>query len=206
MRLLQILILTLFALPCFGQIVDPLLDYQVDSVLNDTTGQYEKIYVLYDTIGDVATGNYTISVQTLDSAGIVLALYEKTLSALNRVGDVEAARLNFISYGVECRSKAAEIVGSDEYRAVIAPEVRPLLEGEWRYRYAGNLTALTADDLGRFRQADNTLQLVANPWSRTWVVFIDKLQADEQIEMYRVAEDFWIGTGQQGRAILRKIN
>jgi len=38
------------------------------------------------------------------------------------------------------------------------------------------------------------------------VVFIDKLQADEQIEMYKVADDFWIGTGAQGRAILRKLN
>jgi len=206
MKLIKVIIFFFLALPCFGQIADPLLDYRVDSVFSDSLGQYIKAYVLSDTTGDVASGNYTVEVQTIDSANFVQSLYSKTLSTLNRVGNVEAARLNFISYGVEYRSKAAEIVGSDQYRATIAPLVRPPLEGEWVYRYDGALTNLTADDLGRFRQADNTLHLIANPWSRTWIVFIDKLQADEQIEMYKVAEDFWIGTGAQGRAILRKIN
>jgi len=195
-----------FVQTCFAQIADPLLDYRVDSVFNDSLGEYVTVYVLSDTTGDVASGNYTVEVQTLDSANFVQSLYFKTFDALNRVGDVEAARLNFISYGVEYRSKAAEIVGSDQYRATIAPLVRTGLQGEWVYRYDGALTNLTADDLGRFRQADNTLHLIANPWSRTWIVFIDKLQANEQIEMYRVAEDFWIGTGAQGRAILRKLN
>jgi len=180
------------SLPAFSQITDPLLDYQVDSVFNDSLGEYVSVYVLSDTTGDVASGNYTIEVQTLDSVNFIAALYNKTFNALNRVGDVEAARLNFISRGVEYRSKAAEIVGSDEYRAEIAPLVRPALEGDWVYRYDGALTNLTADDLGRFRQADNTLHLIANPWS--------------QVEMYKVAEDFWIGTGAQGRAILRKLN
>jgi len=200
------LLLILFALPCFGQIADPLLGYEVDSIYDDSLGQYVTAYSLTDTTGDVSSGNYTVNFTKLDSAEFVSALYSKTLDVLNRVGNVEAARLNFISYGVEYRSKAAEIVGSDQYRATIAPLLRPALEGEWVYRYNGSLTNLTADNIGRFRQADNTLHLIANPWSRTWVVFIDKLQADERIEMYRVAEDFWIGTGVQGRAILRKIN
>jgi len=206
MKNLKVLFCLLISCSAFAQITDPLLGYQVDSIYVDSLGEYVKAYSLADTTGDVASGNYTVSFTKLDSAQFVTALYSKTLDVLNRVGNVEAARLNFIRYGIEYRTKAAEIVGSDQYRAVIAPEVRPALEGEWVYRYDGALTNLTADDLGRFRQADNTLHLIANPWSRTWIGFIDKLQADEQIEMYRVAEDFWIGTGAQGRAILRKIN
>jgi len=205
MKTLKVLFFMLISCSAFAQITDPLLGYEVDSIYNDTTQQYDLFFTLSDTTGDVSSGNYEVKYTRLDSASFVEALYIKTLDQLNRMGSTEAARLNFIAKGVELRAVATAIIGQDLYRQSIAAPVRQSMTGQYVYRYNGAMVNLTADNIGRYRDSDTNLRLIVNPWSFTWVVAVDQVE-NEAIELYKISDTFWIGEGSSGRAILRKVN
>ena len=206
-----------FSLTSFAQ-DDVLLSYQkdsvlVDSIFNDSTLTYEAadtpyyktIYVLYDTTGDVANGNYTVKVSTMDSATLVMSLYQKAWTQFNRIGDFEGAKISALQSGAAYRKKATELVGDDGYRNYVMPMVRQAMQGNYILRYDNQIYRVNLLENGVARDDENTLIFTNVPLSSTWTVISYRIGEIDNVQVYKIREGIWMGDGSKGKLILRKL-
>jgi len=189
---------------------DPLLDYVTvtDSTFNDTTQQWEvnTYFRLYDTTGTVASGNYQVTVSTFDSVGLVLRLFNKAQSNYTRVAEAESVRLASLRAANIYRSKATELVGTDNYVAYTANMLRPALAGTWAFRYAGELQILSADANGVFRDDQNNIVLAAFPFAPNMIRFtrVDP-GGNEPIFFYQLPDGRWLGEDNHTLEALKRL-
>lgn len=202
----QLLTILLLILPFLTNAQDDiLLSYQKDSVYNDSTQSYDIVYILYDTSGNVADGNFTVKVSTMDSASFIMSLYQKTWTQYNRIGESEGAKINALQAGRAYRNKATEFIGEDGYRQYVMPFVRQAMAGEYVVRYNNEVTRVTLNENGVARDEAGTLILTNAPLSTTWSIFIYRVGENENIECFKINDRIWSGTGSKGRLILRKL-
>ena len=187
--------------------LDEMVGIEKDSIFQDSSQSWTPAFRITDTTGDVASGNYYVKVQKVDSAKLVSDLYSQIESAYNIVGKSEANKFQMLQKGGLLRQKAVEITGSDLYRQSIGDKIRPKLSGLYAFRYNGLVYRIKSADGLRFSDIQsNLLILTSAPFSETWITFIDRTQeAPEPIQMYKISNDLYIGDGQFGRAILRKL-
>ena len=220
-----IIFILFFPIICFGQ-TDPLLGVQKDSTLVidsvmvvdtvmvgdsmtfDTSfapaNYFAYQYTLIDTIGDVEAGNYYVRIEVLDSAALIRNLHEKVKDYFDRVGEYEGMKISLLQGGAAYRRKAEEVFGTDSYRTEVMPQVWAEMAGSYVLRYGSEIVVVNLDQNGQARDAENTLYFTHAPLSSTWSVVIDRLNANERIEIFKVRGDLWVGDGSKGRFILRR--
>jgi len=200
MRFIFFILLLAFSFPAKAQI---LLSAGYDTV----TVNGELVYELRDTFGNPNEGlsSFSVLVQRKDSSMVENHLHRRILNILNRYGRINAEAISIQREALILKGFASNFGGGDNYFSDISAQVGSELAGGWSYRYNGTTYPLTADIQGRFRDPDNTLHLTILPRSETWIRINDQIDV-EGIEMYRLSEGVWVGDGNNGRAILRKLN
>ena len=183
---------------------EKLLGLERDSVLNDS-GYYDIVYRLVDTIGEFETGNYYIKVEVLDSVSMVKRLYKATKDYYDRLGEFEGMKISALQQGAAFRNKATEMTGQDNYRVSIMPEVRREMQGNYILRYDNQTYRVNLLENGVARDEEDTLIFTNVPLSSTWTVISYRIGEIDNVQVYKIREGIWLGDGEKGRMILRKI-